>query len=851
MEQSSVSSLQKNPRILVFLIASITAVILLLNGYGIAIGVTQVLPHLFYIPIILTAYFFPRRGILFACIISAAYCGMMVVMNAGSRDVLLLGAGRVVIFILVAAVVTFLTTRIHESEQKFRGLAERSSDIILLTDKVGRATYVSPSFGNILGMDPSEITGKMPQDFIHPDDIHRLQVSMLEMVLGKTAVNLMVRTRKKNGEYIQIEYLGAPVIINGVFSGLQVIGRDVTERHRMEEILRQSEEKYRLLADYTYDWEYWIAPDETLLYTTPSCERMTGYTQAEFLTDKTLIRKIIHPDDNHALDHHLTHGFAVEQPSTIDFRIIHRDGTVRWIAHVCQPIYNAQGEFSGRRASNRDITERKQAESELLDANRRLADIIDFLPDPTFVIDAEGTVTAWNRSMEKLTGIAAASMLGNKDHGYAVWFYGEKRPVLIDMVLHNDVDAIAKTYPRYRRYGNAVLAEIEMQRPRGARFYFWITATPLFNQKGEVIGAIESLHEVTQQKSIARALRESKNYLDAIINTISDPVFVKDNQHRFVILNDGFCQFIGHTREELLGKTDYDFFPREEADIYQKKDEEVFSSGLVNENEETLTDAGGTKHIIVTKKSLYTNGDGEVFLVGIIRDISERKRTEIALSEANKKLNLLSSITRHDINNQLFSAKAFLELSKESLGENDTAQAAEYLIKIERAANAIERQIAFTREYQDLGVKAPVWQSLERCVQKSQASLPMRDIRIIASVNGLEIYADPLFQQVFYNLIDNALRYGGPKMTTIRIFSRESEQGLVITVEDDGTGISAEDKERLFERGFGKHTGLGLFLSREILAITGIPINETGEPGKGARFDITVPQGAWRYTGTT
>jgi signal transduction histidine kinase len=109
--------------------------------------------------------------------------------------------------------------------------------------------------------------------------------------------------------------------------------------------------------------------------------------------------------------------------------------------------------------------------------------------------------------------------------------------------------------------------------------------------------------------------------------------------------------------------------------------------------------------------------------------------------------------------------------------------------------------------------------------------------------------ADPLFQKVFYNLIDNALRYGGSNMTMIRFGHRVSGLDLIISVVDDGVGITAEDKKRLFERGFGKHTGLGLLLSREILSITGITIMETGEQGQGAHFDIIVPNGAWRMTG--
>jgi signal transduction histidine kinase len=129
-------------------------------------------------------------------------------------------------------------------------------------------------------------------------------------------------------------------------------------------------------------------------------------------------------------------------------------------------------------------------------------------------------------------------------------------------------------------------------------------------------------------------------------------------------------------------------------------------------------------------------------------------------------------------------------------------------------------------------------------------ALPMRAVHIEPDPADPEVYSDPLFEKVFYNLIDNALRYGGDQMKTIRVSSQESDTSLTIVCEDDGVGITDEDKKKLFRKGFGKHTGLGLFLSREILAITGITITENGVPGTGARFEITVPKGAYRFTGT-
>jgi signal transduction histidine kinase len=170
----------------------------------------------------------------------------------------------------------------------------------------------------------------------------------------------------------------------------------------------------------------------------------------------------------------------------------------------------------------------------------------------------------------------------------------------------------------------------------------------------------------------------------------------------------------------------------------------------------------------------------------------------------------------------------------------------EYFQKIATAAKRISAMVRFTREYEEIGVHAPVWQDCRTLVDTAAKQAPLGKVEVKNDLPaGAEVFADPLVVKVFYNLMDNAVRYGG-EVTAIRFYALEPGDNLILICEDDGGGVPQNEKEKIFERGFGKNTGLGLALSREILAITGITITETGEPGKGARFEMAVPKEMYR-----
>ena len=188
---------------------------------------------------------------------------------------------------------------------------------------------------------------------------------------------------------------GAPIRSeDGSILGAVLVFRDQTEERAAQKALTESEERYRTVADFTYDWEYWIDPEDNFLYVSPSCERITGYPAQQFLDDTSLLERIVHPDDLNKMMNHLHIERKVDHETfhSLDFRIIHRDGHTLWLNHACQPVYGKEGQPLGRRACNRDITDRKRAEEQLRESEEKYRSLFEDSIDAIFINEEDGTL---------------------------------------------------------------------------------------------------------------------------------------------------------------------------------------------------------------------------------------------------------------------------------------------------------------------------------------------------------------------------------------------------------------------------------------------------------------------------
>ena len=233
-----------------------------------------------------------------------------------------------------------------------------------------------------------------------------------------------------------------------------------------------------------------------------------------------------------------------------------------------------------------------------------------------------------------------------------------------------------------------------------------------------------------------------------------------------------------------------------------------------------------------------------LFLLGAIITDIHRARVEIMIERANEKLNILNNIIRHDIFNTLTALIGYEEMAQQT---DTMPEVQKKLITIVALTEKIQQQITFTRDYQNLGLSMPQWQNVQKITTQEISVSDTTGVSITMDFGNLEIFADPLLKKVFHHLIENAIQYG-QTITKIHGYYHGSGVGIILIIEDDGIGIPTDEKEAIFKRQFYKNAGLGLFLVQEILSMTNFSIRETGEPGKGARFEILVPMGAWRIS---
>ncbi|MDO9324409.1 MAG: ATP-binding protein [Methanoregula sp.] len=354
-----------------------------------------------------------------------------------------------------------------------------------------------------------------------------------------------------------------------------------------------------------------------------------------------------------------------------------------------------------------------------------------------------------------------------------------------------------------------------------------------------ILAAVVGIIVIERRRSLdEEVMRANRNYLTQIFESVRAGIVIIDaKSHTIVDANPSALAMIGESKENCIGKVCHLFICPAESGRCPISD----LGQSVNNLEQVLLTTGGVS-IPIIKYVVPLVLDGRPCLLETFVDITDRKKAEDNLLNAIQKLKILSVVTRNDIITDIYALEGYIELIVDDL---PAIQAHPLFGKIEWVMERIRLKSAFFKDYDESGTKEPVWQDVSTSVRVAMERLRTTRLSVSSDLRDLEIFADPLLEKVFFNLLDNTLRHG-ISATDVRIAWHIPGNSLVLTYEDNGRGIPDEDKERIFERGVGSLTGLGLFFAREVLGLTGITIRECGEAGTGARFEISVPEGKYR-----
>jgi PAS domain S-box-containing protein len=327
----------------------------------------------------------------------------------------------------------------------------------------------------------------------------------------------------------------------------------------------------------------------------------------------------------------------------------------------------------------------------------------------------------------------------------------------------------------------------------------------------------------------------------AFINAMPDPAALYSRDGTILFANPALALYLNKRPDELIGTAIYDHLPAEEMQKYR-----MMANEAIRKKTMVQSEADGLGKTLLVSHYPVMDAGGNVVQIGLLTfDISERKRLENALQKVSKKISLLNTVIFTDIQNKIFVQLGYQELLKQ-MAEDPKLKG--YLEKEEAAVKEIAASLQFARQYNDMGANPPCWQNVHAVLLFALSHLDIGSLDRDFRLDGLSVYADSMLEGVFFNLIENIVLHG-KDATIIRVWYEVTEDGMVIILEDDGPGIPADSKERIFSKGSGTSGSVGLFLSREILSITGITITETGEPGNGARFELRVPKGSYRIEG--
>ena len=718
----------------------------------------------------------------------------------------------------------------EESERKYQTLIELAQEGIWTFDAEGNTSFVNRKMSEILFYPVEEMRGKSIFSCSGATDRASLQEKFSRIKSGSNEHFEIVFLKKDlTPAYTRVS-ASSRIDESGKFLyGLFVVS-DISELKKIDEAFRESELHYRTIIETSPNGILVYDLDGSIKMGNFQAASMLGYKTPTELTGKSIFDYIT-PNDLEKSKAQLQKTIAEGLTKSFECKLIAKDSQAFCAELSVSIIPDQQGRPSGFVSVLSDVTDRRKAEYLVKKSEEKHRSLVEGISHIIFTTDTAGRFTYVSPVIQQVLGYTPAELAGK--HFY-ILVPSEHRHILGEKLKEAQTGKLGPN-------------DFQMLDKSGSIHWGRIVAQPLI--VGDKIQGITGLiGDITDLKHIERALQESEEKLNLAISGSGLGLWDWRVQNGEFVINDRWADIAGYTLQALSPLSPDTLTKLTHPDDRQRSDEllEKHFTGESPDYECEVRMLHKDGHWVwVLDRGMVTEWDKDkkpLRMTGTHLDISERKKAEEALRLANRKLNLLYSLARHDILNKVSILLGYIDRAK-SLPDNKILL--DYLDRMENSTKAIGKLIQFTRDYKDLGINPPQWFVIEELIKGAAEGLDLKGITLNTDVGEWEIYTDSQIIKVFQNIFENTIIHG-KNATEILVKSTKKDHGLFLYIRDNGIGIPEELKQEIFKSTMLQNRGLGLFIAKEILSITGLTLQETGVSGSGVQFEIDIPTGCFR-----
>ncbi len=702
---------------------------------------------------------------------------------------------------------------------------------ILVLDAEGKVAIWNDGVAKLTGIGSEDAMG-LP---FSPESIHLLSEiverdKVEEMLKGRvSSLNQMPYLDRESGKTRHFEVSYFPVLDEeGQTNASMIFVLDSTGRVLTKTALESSEKKYKQLVELV-DEGIWAADkDGKVSFANPKMAQMMACSASEMI-GRPFTEFVA--DDGRDVANEVLKLCGSGSDVEIDYEFSNRIGKRKFVSFKASSIRGVDGEHEGTVCVFVDLSSRKLVEealSEALRSREAFEKIVNASPVVVFQVDP---MPPWN--VEFVSDNVT-------QFGYTPDEFSSGSVTFADVIHPDAVEEVLEEIEKHILAGDNLFHRGYRGLTKSGETVF-IDAYVYILRDSE--GKVTKLQGVIIDDTESRMNALEVERLASIVDSSTDAIISKSTDGTILTWNPAAESMYGYSADETVGSPISMLIPPDHLDEYHMAFKQV-KRGIRRRPFETVRRRkdGSLVDVLMTISPLKDPSGRIVGVSAIESDITERKKAKEALDLANEKLNLMGSITRHDVINQIGILSGYLSLAED---DSDDRVRVEHLEAAKKACKTITEQLQFAGSYQKAGTKDPEWTRTRLELAGAVSVTDMGDIQVKETLGDLEVLADPMFESVFVNLLINTRRHG-QKATQVVVGFEPRDDAIAIMYSDDGVGIPADAKEKIFQRGYGDDSGLGLFLVQEVLDITDIGIKEIGTPGEGAVFEILVPSGKHR-----